>query len=654
MSNNKSIVLSKEQNRMIDVMKKRIDPGTTLQHNTIAMCISPTASGKTTMSFHKVIPMALEYKYDLVVFTTTSKDNIDNVVSRFEYDIDDISNTTLLSLQQQNKKKEAKNKLKKLFSSNRQVVLPCTHSLFNDIADTIDLLAKEYDLSVLIIKDEASKASITGDDASYAVNGSLIGTISINLAKTTMLLRNPKIRAIGLTGTATEEQSKYFTNVRSMKDKFDHHGIPYPLEWTNNLSKFIGEENSKIPLEEVSSKLGIGDYSSSDIYEIIYESVDSRRSKSFIKDKFFYKLQSIAGAAASKFAFRVQFEKMILKTFDMRSKQESCYNQFLKRNVSNISKTKPYKSMSLVFAGHEYDDDTKVGKSLLLWNDALDEIRGVCEKHSLDQDSIICYSSETLETLSGEDLSDQNFQDVLDTREVTCVVTKFKLTDGFDEPRFKYILSARQLDQPLRAKNGHAPAILRAGQMCGRVERINNGIDGVWDREQLKSFLKMMLIQDKELYKLYLEWVILNNATELYLPESPTMCYAALVDCERAGYLEDFLKEIEVSNDIFSGINNSNTPWSQEGTNEYKDHRECELCKKVTSGDYVDVPSCEVGYLMQGWSREKIWLTNDIDHIDGCHTNNHPDNIVSTCKPQHADKSRESGDYINKRYKSAA
>ena len=49
------------------------------------------------------------------------------------------------------------------------------------------------------------------------------------------------------------------------------------------------------------------------------------------------------------------------------------------------------------------------------------------------------------------------------------------------------------------------------------------------------------------------------------------------------------------------------------------------------------------------------WLTfDDIDHLDGNHKNNCPDNLRSTCKPQHDSKSRESGDYTPQKYKEVA
>ena len=39
---------------------------------------------------------------------------------------------------------------------------------------------------------------------------------------------------------------------------------------------------------------------------------------------------------------------------------------------------------------------------------------------------------------------------------------------------------------------------------------------------------------------------------------------------------------------------------------------------------------------------------------DGNHKNNCPDNLRSTCKPQHDSKSRESGDYTPQKYKEVA
>jgi len=642
------IKASDEQEGMISSALFHVNPKTALYKNTMGIIPAPTASGKTTVTFSFIIPEALN-DYSVVLFQTTSRDNIENIESKYGDAYDDYEGVKMVSNES---KKDILNVVDNQLRKNRKVVIVITHKMFDDIGFDVAEITKEYSKSLLIIKDEASQASISGKGAGYAVLGQdkpELYSKNMQVLTKCLDLGQDVVRSIGLTGTPTEEQTKSFRNVDFLKEDMKSNGVPYI--WNNNsLVEFIKDSTEFTDLDKIS----IGNYASSDIYEIIHTVKETRVTKSYIGNKYFYDLRQ--NGVASSEVFKQEVKNMFTAQQKLNVELSQIRSEMIDHKLS--LKDQPYKSMSLIFAGHEDEDDTAQGKTLLLWNHATQAIEEVCDELSYDKDRVLLYTADICKTLSGKDMSHLKFQNIIDSGKIDAVVVKNKLIDGYDEPRFKFVMSARELEQKSRERELHVPSILRAGQINGRAQRTNNQLPGVWDRNQLKDFLQSVKKEDHNAYSLYLRWILLTNYTEIHVPSSPTMNYAVYVDVKSAGTLEEFLEDINVSDDEivneYSNFIKSKTPWSQEGTDEYKDHRECEVCKKVHHDDFGVVPACEIGYLMQGWQRPKIWLTNDIDHIDGNHKNNCPDNLRSTCKPQHDSKSRESGDYIPQKYKEVA
>lgn len=641
------IKASDEQEGMISSALFHINPKTALDKNDVGIIPSPTASGKTTVAFSFIIPEALN-DYSVVLFQTTSRDNIENIESKYGDAYDDYEGVKIISGKS---KKDILNAVDNQLRKNRKVVIVITHKMFNDIGFDVAKITKEYSKRLLIIKDEASQASISGEGAAYAVLGrdnEKLHAKNMEVLTECLDLGQDVVRSIGLTGTPTEEQTKLFRNVDFLKEDMKANGIPYV--WNNTLDSYIEDSIEFTDLDKIS----IGNYASSAIYRVIHTVAETRVTKSYIGNKYFYDLRP--NGVASSEAFKQEVKNMFTAQQELNVKLSQIRSAMIDHKL--FLKDQPYKSMSLIFAGHEDEDDTAQGKTLLLWNPAILAIEEVCDELSYDKDRVLLYTADMCKTLSGKDMSHLKFQNLIDSGKFDAVVVKNKLIDGYDEPRFKFVMSARELEQKSRERELHAPSILRAGQMIGRAERVNNQLPGVWNRKQLKDFLQSVKKEDHNAYSLYVLWILLTNYTEIHVPSSPTMNYAVYVDVKSAGTLEEFLEDINVSdNEIVNEHSNfikSKTPWSQEGTDEYKDHRECEVCKKVHHDDFGFVPACEIGYLMQDWKRENIWLTNDIDHIDGNHKNNCPDNLRSTCKPQHDSKSRESGDYIPQKYKEVA
>ena len=642
-----NIKASIEQETMVSSALDHINPNTRLDKNVVGMIPSPTASGKTTMTFSHIIPRALD-DYQVVLFQTTSLDNIENIESKYGDSYDDYAKVKLISSAS---KKHILNSVDNQLRKDRKVVIVITHKMFNEIGLKVAEIAENYTKRLCIIKDEASQASTSGQGAAYAVNGKDSEAYAKNMQVLTECLKvgQDVVRAIGFTGTPTEEQTKVFKNVDFLKEDMEANGIPYV--WNNTLNNLFGSPIEFTDLDKVS----IGNYPTSVIYKVIHTVTETRVTKSYIGNKNFYDLRP-NGVASAK-SFKQEVKNMFEAQKDLNWELRQIRSQMRQMKLS--LKDEPYKSMSLIFAGHEDEDDAAQGKTLLLWNHAILAIKEACDELSYDKDRVLLYTAGICETLSGKDMSHLKFQNIIDSGKIDAVVVKNKLIDGYDEPRFKFILAARELEQKSRERQLHVPSILKAGQMIGRTGRVNNQLPGVWNRKQLKDFLESIKKEDYDAYQLYVRWILLTNYTEMYVPCSSTMNYAVYVDVKSAGTLKEFLEDINVSaneviTDEHSTFIKSKTPWAQEETDEYKDHRECEVCEKTQHCNFGFVPACEVGYLIQGWSREKIWLTNDIDHLDRDRTNNNQDNLRSTCKPQHDSKSRESGDYINKKYKKVA
>jgi len=641
------IVASREQEGMISSALVHINPKTVLDMNTMGIIPSPTASGKTTVTFSFIIPEALN-NYSVVLFQTTSIDNIENVESKYGDAYDDYEGVKLISGES---KKDILNAVDNQLRKNRKIVIAITHKMFNELGFDVAKTTKQYSKRLLIIKDEASQASISGLGAAYAVHGQDKPDYAKNMQVLTecLDLGQDVVRAIGLTGTPTEEQTKLFRNVPFLKEDMKANGIPYV--WNNTLDGIIGDTIEFTDLDKIS----IGNYTSSAIYRVIHEPTETRVTKSYIGNKYFYDLRRNGGASAE--AFKQEAKNMFKAQQKLNLELEQLRSKMMKRKIA--LKDEPYKSMALIFAGHEDEDDTAQGKTLLLWNPAKLAIEEVCDELSYDKDRVLLYTADMCQTLSGKDMSHLKFQNLIDSGKFDAVVVKNKLIDGYDEPRFKFILSARELEQKSRERELHVPSILRAGQMIGRAERVNNQLPSVWNRKQLNDFLQSVKKEDHDAYKLYVQWILLTNYTEIYVPCSPTMNYAVYVDVKSAGTLKEFLEDINVSaneiTDEHLTFIKSKTPWAQEGTDEYKEHRgECKVCKKVHHDEFGDIPACEIGYRMQGLSTEEIYLGNEVHHLDNDHTNNHPDNLLSLCTTQHRILSMKNGDYINKKYKEVA
>ena len=85
----------------------------------------------------------------------------------------------------------------------------------------------------------------------------------------------------------------------------------------------------------------------------------------------------------------------------------------------------------------------------------------------------------------------------------------------------------------------------------------------------------------------------------------------------------------------------------------YKDENpHCEVCPKNKDG----IPECEVA-ARKNHSEDsdedfaKWWFgVLEVDHIDGDHTNNNPDNLRTLCSDEHGYKTQKNEDYLN-RYK---
>jgi hypothetical protein len=178
-----------------------------------------------------IIPEALN-DYSVVLFQTTSRDNIENIESKYGDAYDDYEGVKMVSSES---KKDILNVVDNQLRKNRKVVIVITHKMFNDIGFDVAKITKEYSKSLLIIKDEAGQASISGQGAAYAV----LGQDKPEYAKNMQVLAEcldlgqDVVRSIGLTGTPTEEQTKLFRNVNFLKEDMKSNGVPF--KWDNSL-----------------------------------------------------------------------------------------------------------------------------------------------------------------------------------------------------------------------------------------------------------------------------------------------------------------------------------------------------------------------------------------------------------------------------------
>jgi hypothetical protein len=663
-----SVEVEKLEVEKLEVKKLRF-PSSPYVVNKIAIASAPTASGKTTMLMAHTVPELLAY-YDVVLFQTTSTDNINDISEKFEDYYADMAGVYFIA---QNPGQDIIRKINKSLKRGRKCVVVITHSMFNDIGSEITKITTlGYKKRLFIIKDEASHSSSTSVDAAYAVHGQYSHTIASNVKNNVKNMNVlieclctgcDNIRVLGVTGTKTEEQNKKFVNMLSLqiKEDFAKYGIPH--HWDNNsILKFMGHtEEYEIPLSDVP----IGRYESSELYTIIYEMEHSRSHKSFVGKHDFYELQDVNGVASAE-AFGKQTVKFMANLKSVNDSiltlvPEMRNNESLKELITDG----PHTSVGVIFAGYDPLDENATGKTQLLWDSSIEQIKLACKSTGQDPNRVLLYTSDKCGLLTDKPLTEfgipLTFQESIDGGHVDIVVVKGKLTDGYDEPRFKFMLTSRQLEQQVRKRNSHNPSILKAGQWMGRVLRVNNQLIGVWNREQLNAFLATLKVSDPEAYSLCVKWATLTNCSEFHLPSSPTMSYAMLVNVKDSGQLSEFNADIgyDVGNSI-ENFHGSNSAWVQEGSDVYRKYAEanpaCEYCEKMEyanqgRGWAVGTPKCEIGYLLQGLTREEIWNNNHVDHIDGDHTNNDSSNLMTMCSVQHNIKSINNKDYHNKQYR---
>jgi hypothetical protein len=115
----------------------------------------------------------------------------------------------------------------------------------------------------------------------------------------------------------------------------------------------------------------------------------------------------------------------------------------------------------------------------------------------------------------------------------------------------------------------------------------------------------------------------------------------------------NYLKRFDVISRARYGTKGTKTPWSQEGTQEYKAYRDdnphCEICPRTSNG----IPACEASYAGR-IPENHILERNEVHHIDGDHSNNDLSNLVTVCPVVHYSISVEERHFINKQYRNAA
>lgn len=625
--------LTGDQRIIYDAIFNHIDLLNIPEENCMGIVQSPTGSGKTALTFMKVIPESFGTGFDIAIYATTSVDNINNCIDRYGEFISDIPGVDQYD---SISKIDFINDTKRSIRKNRKVILIMTHDMLTDISLDIVKLANEK--NVLIIKDEASRGSTSGPGFSYASTGNIGNDYSLGAEVIRKCMKYKNTRWIGLSGTPTEEQIKFFNNQEALKLAYEKHNIPYL--GPNTLAQFI-ELSPTAPLE---SEINSGSKKTHKMYKVICRIKESRTSKSFIGKKVLYDLRK--DNCANPIAFGKQVEQMFIS--QNNNNEELCkIRHEIKEHVEN---EKPTHLMSLIFIGHDPEDKDVYGKTLVLWEDGLKQIEKVCKKLGKDRNRILLFTSESIKTLSGKDLSEENFDNLIESGNYDCIVAKNKLVDGYDLPRIKYILTARQLVQTARNKKGHTPSILRAGQMLGRASRINHQIPGVWNREQLRKFLKKFKLEhDVEKYKLILEWIKISNTTEIYVPNCETMNYAVLCECESSGTLEDFSKDIGADEEFQQDRLRFKRVYDQNESNRLKKKRYCEahgdkcfpLAYSSAIKDFPNMTEDE-------FRNSDMWFRQlQIDHKDGNRHNNSPENTWTVCANYHSYKTYIAGDEKN-------
>ena len=638
------------QNAAIEDISNFIDPKNSFEKNRLGIVTAGTGTGKTTITFQSIIPKAiLEFEYELVLFQTTSIENLTNIYNNYQRYLIKKTNADFII---NDSEKKIKSKIKRILRNEYPIILCVTHAMFTKSGESFVKLALDKGKKVLIIKDEVSAGSTSGSDTSYASKGQEGLEASKNAIVISNLLNeygSDNLRAFGLSGTPTEEMTKTFGSVSARRPEFEKLEIPYPGQ-----SSLYNETERDIPL----SKIQIGNYDTSDMYTVIHNfDIDAtRQSKAFVASKYFYKLGKGNSADTVEFGNTVgnMLQNITTDNETLTSIHSLLLKEIAKQNISITFDKTFFERMFLIFVGHETEDQTITGKTLLLWQQAIPIIKEECEKNGIDLNKIILYTGEIFSDLNDKSLRDQydTFDDAIESGNFLGVVVKNKLIDGYDEPRFKAIVSARMLKQYSREKEDHIAVITRFGQMLGRVARIDNGIEGVWDRKQLKAFLSK--IKDPKVKALLGQYVIIRNSMRWHLPrDSATSCCGALVDVKSSGNEEDFLQDLNIDRDQIDKYGFKTPSLGQGGDQIYKEYREenphCEVCEKNENG----IPICEASYISQelSVSLENILACNDVHHKDGDHQNNNWDNLLTVCKVRHNELSVKLGHYkpINQR-----
>lgn len=233
------------------------------------------------------------------------------------------------------------------------------------------------------------------------------------------------------------------------------------------------------------------------------------------------------------------------------------------------------------------------------------------------------------------------------TKDVYIVIATKHLDNAVNIPSMNLLISTN-----IRAASNDLSVTASVEQFMGRANRFPK-VKGISNMREAVA-AKLKAIKDGVPKEIAERWFEVTFGYTIFLPDTPQNRAGAEAFCKNqtlsADDWKDYLNTLE--SDILINGSSENvlnvtddkeqsarnwggikSPWAQPGDLSYKNEKGC-LCERCPR-DENGVPQCAATFHALGYTEEEYFESLDVNHKNGDHTDNRPENLETLCANMH-------------------